>query len=437
MRHFARTLSDNNLKIGSTISLFYGYLVVFSIKWIQSKEKYLTLEYESCLWPLKLPLSIMSIEVFFYMITFLSIFCFIVTSLYRNILFLRIATFIVLFIMIAAENSFGKINHGYHPYIFISFFFIFISNKKNSVSISSYYRNISVFILAQSSFLLLYSISGFWKLFYGIRDLRWGNSNFLQKEGFSTLVVKRILQTESQPLLADFIIHEPWLGRLLFLCGILTETGAVFFILFSSLLPHLSVLFILLHLGNILLLGISFYQWIVLIVILFLTPGKIKNAITKFKNKKRWAKKRTGVFFKLFIIFFVFHFSASAYLIYNKKSEIFPIFTWNLFSRIPNKIRTDYACYYSTVEKSDKEYSLIRNDGSITSYTFLQNIGKGLEEGENVDELITLLLKHHIKSNIKSLRITKRRFDLFERYKNNTILNERTIFKKEIMSETK
>lgn len=118
----------------------------------------------------------------------------------------RIFFFLGLLNFVALSNSFGKINHGWHAWLWVSFILILIPRMRHSVNESSRQfrqRTLLVFWACQAIVLLFYSLAGGWKVAAGI--LQWSNGeiNTFSPEALAMHTADRLIQTESQSLLGS------------------------------------------------------------------------------------------------------------------------------------------------------------------------------------------------------------------------------------------
>ena len=86
----------------------------------------------------------------------------------------RVLAFAGLFFYVAFRNSFGKIGHSDHAWVYVSFLFIFLPDgKRGAVASSRAGRQgyLTVFVAAQAMVMLTYSLAGFWKFAEALKQL--------------------------------------------------------------------------------------------------------------------------------------------------------------------------------------------------------------------------------------------------------------------------
>jgi hypothetical protein len=429
------TTRQISLTAQTVIPLFYGYCLTFIFQWIHRKDSLILISSETCLWPIQFILQLTNIENFYFAILYLGALILFATCLFWEDRFLRTLSFFVIFLIIAAFNSFGKINHGYHPYIYISFVFSLLpslTNKKDFFL--KQYKLASIFIMTQGFFLYSYTLSGFWKICGGARDFILRDISFLSSDGFAVMVANRILQTNEKPILADWIINNQWLGPMLLSCGILIEISSLFIILKYRFISIFSGFLIMLHLGNALIMNISFSSFILPIIILLSTQKQICYAPLIFLKKNRLWRYRSTYYARLFL-FIILSYTFIVFTITPTRfsPEIYPIFNWSLFSTIPPRIKSDYTCHVKNPETNvflpitDIDDTISNN---IVTYHLIQKAGKAIKsKSPDSDKLLGQLEKQHLKWS-NEYYISERKFDVLNRYKHGEIIEEAKLIHK-------
>ncbi len=91
-----------------------------------------------------------------------------------------------------------------------------------------------------SALLLMYTITGLWKVGYAFHDLvARAEGRSLHPNGFSLILANRLLETNEPSLLGDGLLRHPVLGWLLFLGTMYLETASLLDRLPSSAVPDL------------------------------------------------------------------------------------------------------------------------------------------------------------------------------------------------------
>lgn len=189
----------------------------------------------------------------------------------------RLLAFVGLFFSATLHNSFGKIDHGHHAWIYVSLLFVFLPDGDEEVvarSRSARQRYLLVFAGAQASFLMTYSLAGFWKLYVGAQQALTGGMGVLSLNGFAYLTADRLLQTSSQSLLGPLVIAYPWFSGPLMIGAIYFELFALVAVFRPSLLRLWGVVIVTFHIGTLLVLTIRFLPNILLAALLLIAaPG--------------------------------------------------------------------------------------------------------------------------------------------------------------------
>lgn len=182
----------------------------------------------------------------------------------------RVLFFVGLLMYVAYANSFGKINHSYHAWLAVAFWFCFLPSSGWSQSASRVDRRWLLFTVwaAIATPLLFFSISGIWKVAFGLQQMINGEVHAFAPEALAHHIARRTLQSPTQAPAADLIINNAWLGYPLFLATIYLEV----FSFLAAFRPKLHRLWgaslILFHIGSQLGIGVIFKLNILLFGIL-------------------------------------------------------------------------------------------------------------------------------------------------------------------------
>lgn len=173
---------------------------------------------------------------------------------------------------LAFENSFGSINHAGHLPLWLAICFAGLptgqlEKLQNSRTLGQQY--LIVFFMAQCLVSLFYTLSGGYKVFYGLYVPSGGASSF-SSEALSLLVAQKMIETGDASILADIAIHYPIISWPAYLSVIYFELFALVAIFRPELHQLWGTFLMLFHLGVWLLLGISFSYQPMMIALLFL-----------------------------------------------------------------------------------------------------------------------------------------------------------------------
>jgi hypothetical protein len=190
---------------------------------------------------------------------------------------LRVLFFIFFFLVTSLNNSFGKINHGLHLAIMLSFFLALIpSNKVKNYKLKS----ILMFATAQFFLLMAYSLTGFWKLFWGVIE-------FFTKEVslFSPLTLRNTIiyqfELSNATVVGSWVLEHQTIGYVFYLFGVFIELFAIVIFFKANMHKLWGVLLIALHIGIKLILGVSSFSSIVVLGLLLVCSPFAKQTSLK------------------------------------------------------------------------------------------------------------------------------------------------------------
>lgn len=193
----------------------------------------------------------------------------------------RMFAFVGLFLAVAYTNSFGKIGHGWHAWIFVALIFCFLPTWRDSQhtisaaaprtrSITHRQQFLSIFFTAQVFVMLFYSMSGAWKIYAALSQMQAGQLHAFHPYALAYLTADRLLQTNSWTPLGAFLVNYPLLGWPLHLAAIYFELFALVAAFRPALHRLWGLMLILFHFGTIMLLFVGFTSNMLLLGLLFI-----------------------------------------------------------------------------------------------------------------------------------------------------------------------
>lgn len=427
-------------QIQTIVPVFYGISFILVFNWIYGYQAYRAIQPEQALWPTHLFLILFSPEQFYHFILWFLIFSLSLSLYLWRYRFLRISSFLAIFLCLAAKFSFGKINHSEHIYIFISFFFIFLPRHSRLEGLGKKLDTLFTYHSTLLFILFIYSLSGFWKLSSGINGIIRGDIHFLHPLGLALHVAKRSLQTNVEPLYSQFVIDNLWLGPILLTTAVVLEFFAFPLAIFKfQYIKYLGLAFIGLHLGSFLLLGVSFSPWIIPFALLFFSISAPVPTQFKFISLRKFWRYKSMKAFKLLCFILLTHSSISFFLYFYRPatSEVFPISTWSLFTRPPHSvIDSDYQ--FIARDRHGNIIDVVNDDTSlkiskIEKYSLVQKIGKKIKNGEKIASF-KQLVNSIIPPESRSYTILERKYHLIKRYRSGQIDSTQIIFQKTLGS---
>jgi hypothetical protein len=170
----------------------------------------------------------------------------------------------------AMVNSFDKINHSFHAWLFVSTIFILLPagrwHERRSIAERHYF--LTVFWCAQLVVLLTYTFTGAWKVYFAFHDLVAGHLNAFNISGFSYIVANRLSIIGGESVLGSFFVHNQFPGWALFLGTMYFETTSVIIAFRPRLHRAWGVVIVFFHLGTQLVLGFTFTNNVLLVILI-------------------------------------------------------------------------------------------------------------------------------------------------------------------------
>lgn len=196
----------------------------------------------------------------------------------------RILSFVGIFLYHTMESSFGQPNHQWYPWLYTAFLFLFLPQRGKTVEQRK--RYMLIFWFAQVWFFLTYSMSGTWKLTTGLMQTMRGEISNFHPYGLALQVANWLPIRQAKPLLAPFLIQNPWVGWPMLLGTIYLEV----FSLWAAIRPSIQRLWafglILFHVGTYLFMDIDFFPSTMLLILFYFDSPFCKPRTT-WKNTVR------------------------------------------------------------------------------------------------------------------------------------------------------
>jgi hypothetical protein len=152
----------------------------------------------------------------------------------------------------AFENSFGRIGHGGHAWVWTTFFFAFLPSGSSHRFVDSRVRRqrfLQILWTTQFALLFFYSMSGWLKLVTVPIQLLRGEVHAIAPEALSRHIANRIMQTNSHPLFGELLIDHSICSWFLYMGALYLEAFAVLVAFRPALHRLWGGGLILLHLG--------------------------------------------------------------------------------------------------------------------------------------------------------------------------------------------
>lgn len=186
-----------------------------------------------------------------------------------GIFVLRFGAFLHLFGHVAIRNSYGSINHGVHVLLLVGFALLFLPGRRHSQphERNNVRRCLVALWMAQSVILLSYTLSGFWKIWYGRLEL-------FTSDALTRILLDRLLaEADDIPLLLPFVAQHNWLAQSMWWATLYIEIFALLVVFRPHLHRPIGAVLMLFHITSDLLMNISFSLNIVMVgLFLLLSP---------------------------------------------------------------------------------------------------------------------------------------------------------------------
>lgn len=279
-KKFNSSQKDAFFKSYFLVNIFYVFVFYEICRLLGLWSRWLEIESIMPLWPvfwINLISLKYAVNILFSFTLISTFFCFLFP--YKRLL--RILVFISLLEFYAFLNSFGKVGHSFHILIYFSFVFIFLPEGKkdeleNSIKKRQTYLN--TIFASQILFMLTYSLSGLWKVLYGLEQFIEGDINAFSPYALALLIYSSLQQTNSQSILGIVITDYPLLGWPLYISTIYIELFSVVAVCKPSIHRLWGISLIIFHIFTFLTMKIHFPRNIFLLTLFFVySPFRLKD----------------------------------------------------------------------------------------------------------------------------------------------------------------
>jgi len=244
--------------------IIYIYFFFRKFKFWQSLQKNITID---PLWPI-FWIDYTGTQFGSNLIFLVGIFGSFLAAYFSHIRSFRIISFIGFFEFVALDNSFGKINHTYHTWLFFSFFIIFLPKGRLqdiSKSLTKRHKYLTVFFSTQIVIMLTYTLSGLWRIYYGVTQFLNGENGIFHPQAIAIHVSRRLLETDISSILGSFVIENYYLAWPFFLTAVYLEAFSIIAIFRFGTHRLWGILLISMHLGIGATMGIFFNESVILL----------------------------------------------------------------------------------------------------------------------------------------------------------------------------
>jgi len=186
----------------------------------------------------------------------------------------RIAVFIGILEYVALRSSYGKIGHSGHLGVLIAFCLIFLPAGWQDVASGRrvHRQSLLVFWTAQALVLLTYTMAGIGKIGGAIWQMTRGETHAFMPDALAIHIADRLLQTNSESVIGDFLIRHPILAWPGMLGAIFLQAFALYAAFRPRLMPIWATGLIVFHVLSYFTMTILFPQNCFLLALFFLNP---------------------------------------------------------------------------------------------------------------------------------------------------------------------
>ncbi len=177
--------------------------------------------------------------------------------------FLRPVVAIALFLHLSLIFSFGQIRHNQCALLWINILFALIPaaglSTDTPISVIRRRECVRIVGIAQSLFLLFYSMAGLYKLCRMLQQEFLGQISILYPEAAARIVADWLIRDSQSAPLAEFIIQWPLLSHIGLIVCTLAEAMAIAAVFTSRLQVAIGLVLFAMHVGILFSLNIGFY----------------------------------------------------------------------------------------------------------------------------------------------------------------------------------
>jgi hypothetical protein len=180
----------------------------------------------------------------------------------------RVVWFLLNFIIIGFEAQYSM-GHSYHLFVWISFFCCLPKDWPQTSNTETWR-----FVLrgCQYQILLIYGISGVWKLLSLFQSL--GNDNIVVGTSYLAYALSQeYINTNQSSPLSVYLATQPFISSVLSLSVLVVQLFSLFVVFFRPLYPLWAVFLALFHVGTLATVHVMFL-WPVVLILLFLYQNK-------------------------------------------------------------------------------------------------------------------------------------------------------------------
>lgn len=196
----------------------------------------------------------------------------------------RLLMFLAFWQVHALDSSFGYINHFYYLIFYTLFIFIFLPETKedSDLSFDDSKKFLLVYWGAIAAIFVTYTLSGFWKIYWGILAFLDGRLSSFSVMAFPEHVARKTIFESREYFYSSIVIANPILAWFTYLGTIYIEFTALWVAFRPALHKVWAFIFLFMHVGILLVIGIPFFESIIVLCVVVLnSPFSSKLSISQ------------------------------------------------------------------------------------------------------------------------------------------------------------
>lgn len=193
----------------------------------------------------------------------------------------RLLFFVALLQFLSIQFGFGKINHNFHGWLWISGILVLLPNRRWEArrGVGDRHYFLTVLWACQVAVLFFYTLTGLWKVYFALDALQGPLKSSLEIDGFSYILAQRILVTSQDTLLGEWFVLNPVPGWLLFTGTMYLETASLLIAFRPRLHRAWGLGLILFHLGTQVTMGFTFNGNLALLALFFVCSPAVPSTV--------------------------------------------------------------------------------------------------------------------------------------------------------------
>lgn len=183
----------------------------------------------------------------------------------------RTIYFVMFMQYVSLISGFGAISHYNHMWLWVSGLLILLPDRRwaGRSTVEDRHYFLSTFWVCQLTVMFFYSLTGFWKIVFGLHGIVAERGSALGIDGFSLIVAQRDLSFNDDAVLGDFFLQNHAIGWALFIGTIYIEFVSLAIAFRPRLHRAWGILLIAFHVGTELAMGFTFPGSVLVVAIFF------------------------------------------------------------------------------------------------------------------------------------------------------------------------